>query len=192
MSDSPTKSFVGKVKSLRSLLRLSWAGLMVAVSLTVALPVTAYGDSDDGKSSRAPVPHNVVEKGDKCVEDEDFMRRNHMNLLKHQRDETMHKGIRTTKHSLKNCIECHASKKNNSVIGTNENFCQGCHSYAAVKLDCFECHSSKPKAQAVKTPKADTPSPQSDAKDKQPSFSGKSYRQLNGKLASLNTGEVVK
>ena len=174
------------------MLCLSWAGLMAAVFLTVAIPVTAHGDGDEAKSSRVSLPHHVVEKDGKCVEDEDFMRRNHMKLLKHQRDETMHKGIRTTKYSLKNCIECHASKKNNSVIGTNENFCQGCHSYAAVKLDCFECHSSKPKAQALTAPTVDTPSSHSDAKDKQSGVSGKAYGQMQGKLASLNTGEVVK
>ena len=76
------------------------------------------------------------------------MRKNHMNLLKHQRDETVHKGVRDTRHSLKGCIECHASKKTGSVLGAHDsgkgtNFCEGCHSYVAVKLDCFECHQPK-------------------------------------------------
>ena len=99
---------------------------------------------------RGRVPKPVIEagKGEKCVESTEFMRRNHMELLKHQRDETMHNGIRTRSYSLKGCIECHASRKTNSVIGTDQNFCQSCHSYAAVKLDCFECHASKPKATA--------------------------------------------
>ena len=175
MSDFLTRSFVGKAGGISSLLRLSWAALMAAVFL-VAAPVAAHGDDDTTRSSRVPVPHHVAEKGDKCVEDEAYMRRNHMKLLKHHRDETMHQGIRTTKYSLKNCIECHASKENNSVLGSDKNFCQGCHSYAAVKLDCFECHSSKPKAQAGdKHP--DAPSPHSDGKDKQ---------------SGLNRGEVVK
>lgn len=192
MSDSPTKSFVGKARCVSLLLRLSWSGLMAAVFLAVALPVSAHGDDDEAKSSRVPTPHHVVEKGGKCVEDEDFMRRNHMKLLKHHRDETMRQGIRTTKYSLKNCVECHASKKNNSVLGSNENFCQACHSYAAVKLDCFECHSSKPKAQAGNTPPAVTPSPHMDAKDKQSSVSGKWPGQTRDKLASLNKGEAGK
>lgn len=85
-------------------------------------------------------------KGDKCVRPDADMRRNHMKYLKHHRNETMRQGIRTTDFSLKNCVECHASPKNNSVIGSNENFCQGCHVYAGVKLDCFECHASKPKS----------------------------------------------
>lgn len=98
------------------------------------------------------MPKPVIEagKGEKCVENTEFMRRNHMMLLNHQRDKTMHQGIRTKNHSLKGCIECHASRRNDSVVGSDQNFCQSCHSYAAVKLDCFECHSSKPKPPAHK------------------------------------------
>ena len=41
-------------------------------------------------------------KGEQCVEPTGEMRKNHMEMLKHQRDETMHNGIRTKKHALKN------------------------------------------------------------------------------------------
>lgn len=83
-------------------------------------------------------------KGERCVEDTDFMRRNHMVLLKHHRDETMRRGIRTTKHSLKGCVECHASSKTGSVAASKEDFCMACHTYTGVKLDCWDCHASKP------------------------------------------------
>ncbi len=127
---------------------LKWLGAVFTAVLLLSGASTAGADE-----------HKFDAKGDKCVRDEDFMRRNHMELLKHQRNETMRKGIRTTQYSLKGCIECHASPKNNSVIGTKDNFCQGCHTTAAVKLDCFECHSSKPKAvtpvaQAMVAPQA--------------------------------------
>jgi len=92
-----------------------------------------------------------IGKGGQCVEDPMEMRKIHMNLLKHQRDETMHKGIRGQKYSLAGCIDCHASTKTNSVLGSNEAFCQGCHTFAAVKLDCFECHTSKRKVTAEVT-----------------------------------------
>jgi [DsrC]-trisulfide reductase subunit J len=117
--------------------------LLVAV-LAFAAPVLAA----DRDSSRVPRPVIEAGKGERCVETTDFMRRNHMELLRHQRDATTHQGIRTRNHSLNGCIECHASRKNNSVVGSEQNFCQSCHSYAAVKLDCFECHASKPKAPA--------------------------------------------
>jgi hypothetical protein len=80
----------------------------------------------------------------KCVEDTDFMRRNHMDLLKHHRNDTMRLGIRTTKHSLKGCVECHASEKSGSVANSKDDFCVACHSYASVKLDCWGCHATKP------------------------------------------------
>lgn len=83
-------------------------------------------------------------KGEKCVEDTQLMRRNHMDFLKHHRDDTMRKGIRTTKHSLKGCVECHASEKTGSVAASKEDFCAACHSYASVKLDCWDCHATKP------------------------------------------------
>lgn len=83
-------------------------------------------------------------KGEKCVEDTQFMRRNHMDLLKHHRDDTMRKGIRTTRHSLKGCVECHASEKTGSVAASKDDFCAACHSYASVKLDCWDCHATKP------------------------------------------------
>ncbi len=70
------------------------------------------------------------------------MRRNHMNLLKHQRDDTLRGGVRTGLYSLKTCIGCHASRTTGSVNASSANFCQSCHAYAAVTIDCFGCHAS--------------------------------------------------
>jgi len=85
--------------------------------------------------------------GEQCVADPAFMRRNHMDLLKHQRDDTLRGGVRQARNSLKECISCHASKVTHSVAAGSGNFCQSCHLYAAVKIDCFECHASQPQAQ---------------------------------------------
>ena len=124
-------------------------------------------------AGRTPLP--VIEpaaKGGQCVGEPAFMRRNHMDLLKHQRDDTVFGGIRSAgppqaasspsggrreasrgptspaKNSLKECIACHASSKTGSVAKAETNFCVSCHSYTAVKIDCFECHASKPAALA--------------------------------------------
>ena len=77
-----------------------------------------------------------------CVEDPKLMRRTHMDFLKHDRDDTVRRGIRTLKHSLAACVDCHANAKDGRVLGSETHFCQGCHTYAAVKLDCFDCHAS--------------------------------------------------
>ena len=102
-----------------------------------------------GKSGHVPLPAHTIQKGDQCVEPVEVMRRDHMKFILHQRDKTMHEGIRTTRHSLTNCVDCHADTKTGSVLG-KEGFCESCHAYAAVKIHCFECHSSSRQAGATK------------------------------------------
>ena len=77
-----------------------------------------------------------------CVEDPKVMRRIHMDLLRHGRNDTVRLGIRDRRTSLQACVDCHANAKDGSVLGSDTHFCQGCHAYAAVKPTCFECHSS--------------------------------------------------
>ncbi len=113
---------------------------LMALSLLGAAAPSSAGDS------RVPMPSFMEPtNAEQCVEPTDFMRRNHMNLILHQRDETMHKGIRTTKYSLKQCINCHAADyKGGSEEAQAQHFCVSCHQYAAVQPDCFQCHSLKP------------------------------------------------
>lgn len=92
-------------------------------------------------AAEVKLPKPDIGKGGQCVKDPQWMRKNHMHLLKHQRDEVMRKGIRDEKLSLKNCIECHASKVDDSVTARDDSFCVACHRFEAVKTDCFECHS---------------------------------------------------
>jgi predicted CXXCH cytochrome family protein len=101
-------------------------------------------------ATEANTPRLDVGKGGECVRDTQWMRKNHMHLLKHQRDETVRKGMRDAQVSLKNCVECHASTSDNSVIAREDSFCAGCHRYEAVKIDCFECHASKRRATLAK------------------------------------------
>ena len=100
------------------------------------------------EAGRVAAPqYTLPENAKSCVADTAFMRRNHMNMLKHQRDETMHKGIRTKKFSLQNCINCHVTKDKSGKpikVSNPNHFCAACHKFAAVKLDCFECHRSTP------------------------------------------------
>ena len=93
-------------------------------------------------------PKLDIGRGGQCVNDPKFMRINHMRMLMQQRDETLRLGIRGGKYSLAACVNCHASKKDDNVLGDDTHFCQGCHAYASVKIDCFECHSSKRKTVA--------------------------------------------
>lgn len=114
---------------------LAYTAILVGV-----LSLTAY--------AAAPYPDIPKGKGEQCVEDTELMRAEHMEFLLHQRDETMYKGIRTKKHSLKECLECHAvTDGSNQPVSYADpkHFCRVCHDYASVSIDCFDCHASKPK-----------------------------------------------
>ena len=125
--------------------RWKWSvGIVAVLCLSIA-----YAASNTAPKVGPVIVIDKSRAGERCVEDTAFMRKNHMKLLLHQRDETMYKGVRTEKHSLKNCINCHASSKDSRVIGSNEHFCQGCHTYAAIQLDCWECHANKAKPAQV-------------------------------------------
>ena len=84
---------------------------------------------------------------DRCVEPTEYMRKNHMEVLLHQRDLTVHQGIRTERHSLVGCIDCHAGKDEQGrfvSVDAKGQFCGGCHEVTAVDIDCFQCHASTP------------------------------------------------
>jgi hypothetical protein len=129
------------------------AGL-VRGALVAALLLAA---SAAGPVALAAGPALDAARSGPCVEDPKVMRRSHMDFLKHDRDDTVRKGIRTVKHSLAACVDCHASKADGRVLGSDRHFCQGCHAFAAVKLDCFDCHASTARAATAATAAAPAP-----------------------------------
>ena len=119
---------------------------LCGLALLLALGPAALAQAVAPQANASRVPQPVIEtaRGGSCVGPSAFMRRNHMTLLKQQRDDTLRRGIRTGKYSLKACVACHASQTTQSVNAAPSNFCQSCHNYAAVKIDCFECHANTP------------------------------------------------
>ena len=109
--------------------------------------------------AETPLPEIPRGKGDKCVEPTDDMRKNHMNYILHQRDETVISGIRTKRHSLVECIDCHVPKaadpKQQVHADNPKHFCSSCHTYAAVTIDCFQCHADSPSNGSAKTATGD-------------------------------------
>jgi len=119
-------------------------GMIGALALGLAI-LAGTGRPAPAADGRVPLPALAAPaEGESCVEPADVMRRNHMEFLKAQRDETMHLGIRDGKYSLNGCIACHAAADPaaaDPAAKTIEPFCEECHSYAAVKLDCWSCHN---------------------------------------------------
>lgn len=128
------------------------ASWLVAFGLLLAagvLPVAGVAAAE--QTGRVFVPQPPRGQGERCVADTDFMRRNHMKLLVHQRDGTVHQGLRTPTYSLSGCIGCHAVKGADGKAvsyASPQHFCRTCHIYAAVSVDCFECHASRPEERA--------------------------------------------
>ena len=123
---------------------------IVIAALIMAWPgLHAAEAAMENESGDKGVPLPVIPRGqgDNCVDDTQFMRRNHMTMLRHQRDETMREGIRGNQYSLKECVACHAVMGPDAMpvtVASPEHFCRSCHDYAAVNIDCFGCHASRP------------------------------------------------
>ena len=116
---------------------------MVRITLlimVIAFAVTVSAEAAEKPAGRVRMPVVKIEQGEVCVAPTEEIRRNHMKMLMHQRDGTVRQGLREPRFSLKNCVECHASRETGSVLG-KDGFCSSCHTYASVKMDCFECHT---------------------------------------------------
>lgn len=134
------------------------SGAFVRILIAAAL-VAAAGLAVAADNPRTPMPKPPkAAKGTECVEPVADMRRNHMIYLGHERDETVHKGIRGRKHSLKGCVECHAVPDPAAKGAvTVRPFCVECHRYAAVRIDCFGCHARAPESRAAAAPPMSAP-----------------------------------
>jgi hypothetical protein len=120
--------------------RLHCIGVLLGLALFC---VTAVADD---AATLLPVISPAV-KGEACVEPSDVMRRDHMKFLMHQRDDTVHGGIRGAKHSLVGCIDCHAQTDARGAaipVNAKDQFCESCHRFAGARMDCFECHGTVP------------------------------------------------
>ncbi len=104
---------------------------------------------------QASAESTLVTKGskaatmDSCVAPTEVMRRNHMDFLKHGRDETVRDGVRGLDFSLAECIDCHAGTDERGKpvpVDAEGQFCQTCHGYVAVSPACFQCHRTTPEA----------------------------------------------
>lgn len=128
------------VVTLRNLRALALA----AVAL-MGLPLAAQSETPRPQIPEATARFSETQG---CVEPTEEMRKNHMKMMLHKRDQTMHEGIRTPQHSLEECINCHVPEQDASGnvvrIDSKEHFCSSCHSYAGVDIDCFQCHADRP------------------------------------------------
>ncbi len=116
------------------------AGLLAGVVLTIpAMQVMAESTYVTKGSKAASLTS--------CVAETDDIRRNHMDYMKHGRDDTVIDGDRSGKFSLSECIGCHSAASDSgeyAPVDSEGQFCQSCHAYVAVNPPCFQCHRTTP------------------------------------------------
>ncbi len=113
------------------------AGMLLG--LMMALGSLQAGEAVDGSAK--------ADKLDQCVAPTQAMRRNHFEMIKHQRDLTVRHGIRNRDDSLARCVDCHVRRDADGAavaVNSEGQWCAGCHEYAAVSIECFSCHASVP------------------------------------------------
>ncbi|MBF0191222.1 MAG: hypothetical protein HQL99_08850 [Magnetococcales bacterium] len=107
----------------------SLAGRLSRASFLILVLFAAWIAAPFSLLAEPPQPEKAV--SGPCVRDAEWMRRNHMDFLKHKREETVREGIAVKSESFVACATCHTSR---------ERFCDRCHAYVAVAPNCFECH----------------------------------------------------
>jgi hypothetical protein len=118
-----------------------WIWLLAAMTLVASSSGLQAGPGWKDGTSRAAV------EGGQCVRPTEWMRRFHMDLVKHDRTVVVHQGVRTVDGSLAECIACHASVDRHGAyvpVDAPGEFCAGCHAYTGTTLDCFTCHAPMP------------------------------------------------
>jgi hypothetical protein len=116
--------------------------LLLALSCTAALAASAGSPEVD-----IPPPKQNYSEETLCVEPVEIMRKQHFEFVLSHRDKTVIEGIRTKKHSLNECIDCHITANAQgeySRYSDDTHFCASCHQFVAVNIDCFQCHADRP------------------------------------------------
>lgn len=99
-----------------------------------------FGAADASKGPD-PVLTDKAKKAETCIEETQYMRTEHMQLLDQWRDTVVRDGRRIYvvengneyEASLSNtCMDCHSNKAD---------FCDECHNYASVTPYCWDCHT---------------------------------------------------
>jgi hypothetical protein len=116
--------------------RIIIAGLVIFLILLTS-PI--WYSAASGKISYVPEPE-IVTGEEQCIEDVQYMRDNHMEMLEEWRERVVREGERTYVASdnqnydmslTGTCLDCHSNKTE---------FCDRCHDYTGVSPNCWNCH----------------------------------------------------
>ncbi|MDB2589961.1 sulfur reduction protein DsrJ [Candidatus Thioglobus sp.] len=116
--------------------------------LLLSLMVTSVFTHANSEHSLGTQADSMKSSGKTYHQSSSMIRKMHPEFMNHKRDKTLRQGVRTEEYSLKGCVSCHASKKDQSndyhAIDASEQFCSTCHKKVAISVDCFGCHRTTP------------------------------------------------
>ena len=111
--------------------------IFISIPILLILFLILYGVISNVVALGNEPPEVNLEKPDpqydKCVEDTEYMRYHHWELLRTYREEVVRYGKRSDV-GLFMCKNCHTSR---------EKFCDQCHNAVSMYPDCFGCHNYK-------------------------------------------------
>ncbi len=131
---------------MRKLVKKYLVYLLLAITLVFCIIGITIAYAHDDHPDIPPPKENYNDET-LCVEPVEVMRKQHFEFVLDHRDKTVIDGIRTKKHSLIECIECHitANAEGEYARYSEEtHFCASCHQFTAVNIDCFQCHADRP------------------------------------------------
>lgn len=117
-------------------------GIIIFVLLITAPVLLNIGRAGEGPDPSLNTPAISQMEDKHCVEEVDFMRARHPQLLNDWRDQAVREGNTIYINSSgeeyaasleKSCLQCHSNR---------EQFCEACHTYAAVQPYCWDCHDA--------------------------------------------------
>ncbi len=114
--------------------------VILGIIVLIAVVATPLWINSMGKGYEEIKKELVIPKGDKCIEETEWMVANHMELLNKFREMAIREGKRVYvsesygivyNASITECFRCHEY----------EGFCKKCHDYTGVTVYCWTCHT---------------------------------------------------
>jgi hypothetical protein len=101
--------------------------IVILLPLGFSLAGAVFADEEEmpGVFLEQPDP-----RYENCVRDAEYMRFQHMDLLKETRERVIREGVKGGI-TLAGCGDCHRNR---------DRFCNRCHEAVTLNLDCFGCH----------------------------------------------------
>lgn len=120
--------------------------IIIGILVLIVLVSIAFWYNTDQQTQNPEISLDTPEiralEVKECIEDTEYMRTKHMQLLKEWRTSVVRDGDRIyvatdgqeyEKCIQQTCLHCHSNR---------EQFCDACHEFSGIEPNCWDCHDS--------------------------------------------------